>query len=183
MNKLVNQEQALVNQLTPAQQTMVGPGSPGTSSPVKYTGPTSTPGREGSRVRLRQDRLPVRVRRHRSVHQWLRLLRADHVRLGGGWRLDPAYQLGAVGQLPHVSTADLQPGDILVFNGAGHVGIYVGNNQLIDAPQTGRTSSLSLLAAGIARFTTVLSGRSAEDCASTPAGYDLSSSPMLASFA
>jgi cell wall-associated NlpC family hydrolase len=39
--------------------------------------------------------------------------------------------------LPHVSTSDLQPGDILVFNGASHVGIYVGNNKLIDAPQTG----------------------------------------------
>jgi cell wall-associated NlpC family hydrolase len=25
----------------------------------------------------------------------------------------------------------------MVFNGAGHVGIYVGNNELIDAPQPG----------------------------------------------
>ncbi len=25
----------------------------------------------------------------------------------------------------------------MVFNGAGHVGIYVGNNKLIDAPQPG----------------------------------------------
>lgn len=38
-------------------------------------------------------------------------------------------------ELPHVST--LEPGDIMVFNGAGHVGIYVGNNELIDAPHTG----------------------------------------------
>jgi cell wall-associated NlpC family hydrolase len=36
-----------------------------------------------------------------------------------------------------VSKADLQPGDILVFNGAGHVGIYVGHGQLIDALHTG----------------------------------------------
>jgi cell wall-associated NlpC family hydrolase len=39
--------------------------------------------------------------------------------------------------LPHVSTANMQPGDIMVFNGAGHVGIYVGNGMLIDAPQPG----------------------------------------------
>jgi peptidoglycan DL-endopeptidase CwlO len=39
--------------------------------------------------------------------------------------------------LPHVSTSDLQPGDILVFSGAGHVGIYVGGGMLIDAPHTG----------------------------------------------
>jgi cell wall-associated NlpC family hydrolase len=41
------------------------------------------------------------------------------------------------GSLPHVSTSSMQPGDIMVFNGAGHVGIYVGNNKLIDAPHTG----------------------------------------------
>jgi cell wall-associated NlpC family hydrolase len=39
--------------------------------------------------------------------------------------------------LPHVSTSALEPGDILVFDGAGHVGIYVGGGELIDAPHTG----------------------------------------------
>ena len=39
--------------------------------------------------------------------------------------------------LPHVPTSDMQPGDILVFNGAGHVGIYVGGGMMIDAPHTG----------------------------------------------
>ena len=41
-----------------------------------------------------------------------------------------------------VSTADLQIGDILVFRGGGHVGIYAGNNTYIHAPQTGRTVSI-----------------------------------------
>ncbi len=41
-----------------------------------------------------------------------------------------------------VSTSALQPGDILVFRGGGHVGIYVGNNMYIHAPQTGRTVSI-----------------------------------------
>ncbi|HEX3488178.1 MAG TPA: NlpC/P60 family protein [Streptosporangiaceae bacterium] len=40
-------------------------------------------------------------------------------------------------QLPHVSESDMQPGDILVFDGEGHVGMYVGGGELIDAPQTG----------------------------------------------
>jgi len=40
-------------------------------------------------------------------------------------------------QLPHVSESDMQPGDILVFDGEGHVGMYVGGGMLIDAPQTG----------------------------------------------
>ncbi len=39
--------------------------------------------------------------------------------------------------LPHVSTSNLQPGDILVFAGASHVGLYIGGGELIDAPHTG----------------------------------------------
>jgi peptidoglycan DL-endopeptidase CwlO len=39
--------------------------------------------------------------------------------------------------LPAVSTSDLQPGDILEFAGDSHVGMYVGNGMLIDAPQPG----------------------------------------------
>jgi len=35
-----------------------------------------------------------------------------------------------------VSESDLKPGD-LIFTHAGHVGIYVGNGQMIHAPQTG----------------------------------------------
>jgi cell wall-associated NlpC family hydrolase len=39
--------------------------------------------------------------------------------------------------LPHVPLSAIQPGDLLFFDGNGHVGIYVGNNMLIDAPQPG----------------------------------------------
>jgi cell wall-associated NlpC family hydrolase len=46
-----------------------------------------------------------------------------------------------VAALPAVSTSDLQPGDLLFFDGDGHVGIYVGGGYLIDAPQTGEDVS------------------------------------------
>ncbi len=82
MQKLVNQEQALVNQLTPAQQAAVGPYSRAHDITGEVHRTHRDPGREGSRVRLRQDRLPVRVRRHRPVRGRLRLLRPDHVRPG-----------------------------------------------------------------------------------------------------
>jgi hypothetical protein len=39
--------------------------------------------------------------------------------------------------LTHVPFSRMRPGDLLVFNGAGHVGIYVGHGFLIDAPHTG----------------------------------------------
>ena len=40
-------------------------------------------------------------------------------------------------ELPAVSTSALEPGDILVFLGGAHVGMYVGGGYLIDAPHTG----------------------------------------------
>jgi cell wall-associated NlpC family hydrolase len=37
----------------------------------------------------------------------------------------------------HVSRWELRPGDLVFFDGLGHVGIYIGNNEFIDAPHTG----------------------------------------------
>jgi cell wall-associated NlpC family hydrolase len=69
-----------------------------------------------------------------------------------------AYVYAQVGvSLPHytgaqwnmgvpVDRADLQPGDLVFFDGLGHVGIYIGGNEFIHAPHTGdvvRISSLS----------------------------------------
>jgi cell wall-associated NlpC family hydrolase len=39
--------------------------------------------------------------------------------------------------LPHVPSSSMQPGDLILFSGQSHVAIYVGNGQIIDAPQTG----------------------------------------------
>lgn len=39
--------------------------------------------------------------------------------------------------LPHVPLSDLQPGDLIFFNGESHVGIYVGGGDMIDAPEPG----------------------------------------------
>jgi cell wall-associated NlpC family hydrolase len=39
--------------------------------------------------------------------------------------------------LPHVPLSDLEPGDLVFFNGLSHVGIYVGNGTMIHAPHTG----------------------------------------------
>lgn len=48
--------------------------------------------------------------------------------------------------LPHYTVAQWdateaisspEPGDLVFFNGLGHVGIYIGNGQMVDAPHTG----------------------------------------------
>jgi cell wall-associated NlpC family hydrolase len=67
--------------------------------------------------------------------------------------------------LPHSSFADLlrgrrvgrrqmEPGDLVFFDGAGHVGIYVGHGRFIHAPHTGTVVRISTMAGWYsARFT------------------------------
>jgi peptidoglycan DL-endopeptidase CwlO len=44
-----------------------------------------------------------------------------------------------------VSRDALAPGDLVFFNGLGHVGIYIGGNQMIHAPHTGDVVKISAL--------------------------------------
>ncbi len=58
--------------------------------------------------------------------------------------------------LPHVTQAQIQPGDLLFYKSPiGHVAIYIGNGQLIHAPATGKLVSISTVnwskVVGIAR--------------------------------
>jgi cell wall-associated NlpC family hydrolase len=39
--------------------------------------------------------------------------------------------------LPHIPVADIKPGDLLYYNGIGHVAMYVGDDMIIDAPTPG----------------------------------------------
>jgi len=44
-----------------------------------------------------------------------------------------------------VSRSELQPGDLVFFNGLGHNGIYIGGNQFIHSPHTGDVVKISSL--------------------------------------
>jgi len=140
MQKLVNQEQSIVNQLTPAQLAVVGPGNGSTSA--TYSGPTST--QAGKAVAFAYSKLGCPYT------------------FGGAGPCSYGYDCSGLTMaawaaagvsiphnadaqwidLPHVSTANMQPGDIMIFNGAGHAALYVGHNELIDAPHTGATVEL-----------------------------------------
>jgi cell wall-associated NlpC family hydrolase len=41
---------------------------------------------------------------------------------------------------------ELEPGDLVFFNDAGHMGIYVGGGKFVHAPQTGATVTIARLA-------------------------------------
>jgi cell wall-associated NlpC family hydrolase len=69
---------------------------------------------------------------------------------------------------PHVQRVgynQLQPGDLVFFPGSdgtttdpGHVGIYTGHQQIIDAPYTGVDIRLDSIAAGSLLYNTFISG-------------------------
>jgi cell wall-associated NlpC family hydrolase len=44
-----------------------------------------------------------------------------------------------------VSRGDLQPGDLVFFDGLGHVGIYIGGDQFVHAPHSGDVVKISSL--------------------------------------
>ncbi len=54
-----------------------------------------------------------------------------------------AAQYGSVGV--YVSSDQLEPGDLVFFDGLGHVGIYIGGGQFIHSPHTGDVVKISSL--------------------------------------
>jgi cell wall-associated NlpC family hydrolase len=134
MGKLVSQQQALVAQLTPAQAATVSPSTSG-STTATYTGPTATQAQKAVAFAYSKLGCPY-------VYGGTGPCGAGYDCSGltqAAWAAAgvsiPRTSYDQWAGLPHVSS--LQPGDIMVFNGAGHVGIYVGNNELIDAPVPG----------------------------------------------
>ena len=50
------------------------------------------------------------------------------------------------GEGRRVREAGMEPGDILFFEGLGHVGLYLGRGRMVHAPQTGRDVEVVRLA-------------------------------------
>jgi peptidoglycan DL-endopeptidase CwlO len=138
LNKLINQQQSLLNQLTPAEQAGTGPGggAPTTGIGAPDPLPDVTQGEEAVAFAFKQIGCPYVFGGTGPC--------ADGFDCSG--LTQAAWAAAGVSiprtseeqaDLPAVPESDLEPGDILEFLGDGHVGIYVGNNMLIDAPQTG----------------------------------------------
>jgi cell wall-associated NlpC family hydrolase len=137
--KTISQQKTLLAQLTPVQQAPVGPGGGnggggGTPPPV-YHGPTSTQAEKVVAFVYAQIGKPyVFGASGPSSYDCSGLTSAAWASVGINIPRTSEEQWAG---LPHVPTADMEPGDILVFNGAGHVGIYVGGGMMVDAPHTG----------------------------------------------
>jgi cell wall-associated NlpC family hydrolase len=144
LTKLISQQSTLLAQLTPAQTVGLGPGTGGTSggsagnpTPVKYTGTTATQAGKAVAFAYAQLGCPYVFGGTGPCSSGF-----DCSGLTSQAWAAAGVSIGRTsydqwGSLPRVSTADLQPGDILVFAGASHVGMYVGGGMMIDAPHTG----------------------------------------------
>jgi peptidoglycan DL-endopeptidase CwlO len=140
LGKLIATEQATLNSLTaPEQQVVRGNtiGGNGTTTPITYTGPTSTQADRAVAFVYAQLGCPYVYGGTGPCPDGFDcsgLAQAAWAAAGVAIPRD-SYEQWA--ELPHVSLSAIEPGDLLIYNDEGHVAIYVGGGYIIDAPQTG----------------------------------------------
>ena len=137
LGKLLTARQATLDSLTTAQQGQVAAnavGAGGTTTAV-YTGPTNTQAEKAVAFVYAQLGKP---------YQWgatgpgsydcSGLVQAAWASAGVSI---PRVTYDQWAALQHISVSSLQPGDLLYYDGEGHVSMYVGDGYIIDAPSTG----------------------------------------------
>ena len=140
LSKLIATEKATLDGLTvPQQQTVMtnSIGANGSSAPQQYSGPTGTQADQAVAFVYNQLGCPYVYGGTGPCHMGFDcsgLVQAAWASAGVQIPRDSYEQYAA---LPHVPLASIEPGDILVYDGEGHVAMYVGGGYIIDAPQTG----------------------------------------------
>ena len=141
LNKMLSQQEALLAKLTPPQQAAVGATGTGTTT-GKYTGPTSTQAEKAVAFAYKQLGCPYVYGGTGPCTSGFDCSGLTMESWASAGVSIPRTSYEQWDSLPHVSLSSVQPGDILVFYGAGHVAIYVGNNKFIQAPQPGQDVEL-----------------------------------------
>lgn len=144
LNSLKQQQLTLLAQLTPAQQTGVGPGGGGGGH--NYHGPTKTQADKAVAFAYNQIGCPYvwgAAGPCGSGYDCSGLTMAAWAYAGISIPRVSYSQMSLPAVPLHTSTGAfttsyLQPGDILGFSGNNHVGMYVGGGYLIDAPVPGQ---------------------------------------------
>jgi cell wall-associated NlpC family hydrolase len=140
LSKLITTEKATLASLTvPEQQTVESNsiGANGTTAKISYSGPTSTEAGKAVAFVYGQLGCPYVYGATGPCHDGFDcsgLVQAAWAAAGVAIPRD-TYEDWA--ELPHVSLSSIEPGDLILYNGEGHVAMYVGGGYIIDAPQTG----------------------------------------------
>lgn len=144
LNRLKQQQEALLAQLTPTQQQGTGPGGGGGGT---YHGPTSTQAGKAVSYAYSQLGCPYVYGATGPCSSGFDCSGLTSSAWAYAGISIPRVSYDQMGSLPSVplhtasgafTTKYLQPGDILGFAGNSHVGIYVGGGYLIDAPVPGQ---------------------------------------------
>jgi peptidoglycan DL-endopeptidase CwlO len=140
LGRLIATEQATLDSLTVPQQQQVKSntiGANGSTAPVTYSGPTSTQADKAVAFAYAQIGCPYvygGTGPCQLGYDCSGLAQAAWAAAGVAIPRDSYEQWAG---LPHVSLSAIEPGDLLIYNGEGHVAIYVGDGYIVDAPQTG----------------------------------------------
>jgi peptidoglycan DL-endopeptidase CwlO len=140
LGKLIATEQATLDSLTVPQQQQVKSntlGANGSTQHVTYSGPTTTQADKAVAFAYAQIGCPYVYGGTGPCPMGFDcsgLAQAAWAAAGVAIPRDSYEQWAG---LPHVSLSSIEPGDLMIYNGEGHVAIYVGNGYIIDAPQTG----------------------------------------------
>ena len=138
LGKLIAAQKATLASLTVPQQQVVASqsiGGNGSSAPQQYTGSTSTQAGKAVAFAYAQLGKPyVWGATGPGSYDCSGLVQAAWSAAGVSI---PRTTYDQWASLPHVSTSALEPGDLLFFDGEGHVAMYVGGGYMIDAPHTG----------------------------------------------
>jgi peptidoglycan DL-endopeptidase CwlO len=138
ITKLLDGRKALLASLTAAQQatvTSTTTGGGGSSTPVTYPGPTGTQADTAVAFAYKQIGKPyVWGATGPDSYDCSGLVQAAWAAAGVSI---PRVTYDQWAALPHISLSALQPGDLIYYNGEGHVSMYVGKGMIIDAPRTG----------------------------------------------
>ena len=134
LGKTLAKQKAMLATLTAQQTPTVGSG--GTTSAV-YTGPTATQAQKAVAFAYAQLGKPyVWGATGPGSYDCSGLMMAAWAAAGITIPRDTYSQVAG---LPSVPLSALQPGDLVFFDGDGHVAMYVGGGMIIDAPRTGLT--------------------------------------------
>ena len=139
IQNLLKSKQETLDSLTATQQQQVlagGLGGGGTTSGT-YTGPTGTQADTAVAFVYKQLGCPYVYGATGPCNDGFDcsgLAQAAWAAAGISIPRDTYEQWAA---LPHVSASSIEPGDLLYYNGEGHVAMYVGGGYIIDAPSTG----------------------------------------------
>jgi peptidoglycan DL-endopeptidase CwlO len=144
LNKLLATSQATLDSLTTAQQAQVtadtigggtsSGGQPG-STPMTYTGPTGTQADKAVAFAYAQLGKPyVYGATGPDSYDCSGLVQAAWAAAGVAI---PRTTFEDWDDLPHIPVSEMVPGDLIIYDGEGHVAIYVGDGYIIDAPHTG----------------------------------------------